>query len=179
MFPYNTDIDEILAFQPDGVQLSNGPGDPSPLTDVIENVRKILEMNIPMFGICLGHQILSLAQGLTTSKMHNGHRGINHPVKNLMLGHCEVTSQNHGFVVDKEAAEKDENVEITHLHLNDQTLAGMRIKNKPAFSVQYHPEASPGPWDALYLFDEFINLMRDNKTDKNELHKQYQRETDT
>jgi len=179
VFPYDTVLDQILAFQPDGIQLSNGPGDPSPLIGVIENVRKILEMKIPIFGICLGHQILSLAQGLTTSKMHNGHRGINHPVKNLALGHCEVTSQNHGFVVDKEAAEKDDNVEITHIHLNDQTLAGMRLKNKPAFSVQYHPEASPGPLDARYLFDDFINLMRESKTEKNELNKQYQRETNS
>ncbi len=173
VFPYDADFDEIMAFNPDGIHLSNGPGDPAPLTGVIGNVKKLLDSNIPVFGICLGHQILSLANGLTTSKMFNGHRGINHPVKNLITGHCEVTSQNHGFVVDWESAEKDDNIEITHMHLNDKTLAGMKLKDKKAFSVQYHPEASPGPWDARYLFDDFINLIKESKVKKNELHKQY------
>jgi carbamoyl-phosphate synthase small subunit len=179
VFPYNTGVKEIMAFQPDGIMLSNGPGDPSPLTEVIENVKKLLELNIPIFGICLGHQILSLANNLTTSKMHNGHRGINHPVKNLIQGHCEVTSQNHGFVVDREKAESDPEIEVTHVHLNDNTLAGLKVKNKPAFSVQYHPEASPGPWDSRYLFDDFKKLMEDYKTKKNEPNKQYHSETNS
>jgi carbamoyl-phosphate synthase small subunit len=180
VFPYNTPLNEILDWKPDGIQLSNGPGDPSPLKGVIENVKKIIELEIPVFGICLGHQILALAQGLTTSKMHNGHRGINHPVKNLLLGHCEVTSQNHGFVVDRKRAEDDSSVEITHVHLNDQTLAGLRLINKPAFSVQYHPESSPGPLDSRYLFDEFTSLMRSHKnSETHEFYRQYQRETNT
>lgn len=179
VFPYNTGVKEIMDFQPDGIMLSNGPGDPSPLTEVIDNVKKLLELNIPIFGICLGHQILSLANNLTTSKMHNGHRGINHPVKNLVQGHCEVTSQNHGFVVDRDKAESNPEIEVTHVHLNDNTLAGLRIKNKPAFSVQYHPEASPGPWDSRYLFDDFKKLMEDFKTKKNELNKQYHSETNS
>ena len=111
--------------------------------------------------------------------MHNGHRGINHPVKNIITGHCEVTSQNHGFVVNREEAENNGEIEMTHVHLNDDTLAGLKLKNQPAFSVQYHPEASPGPWDSRYLFDDFINLIEENKTNNNELHKQYQRETNT
>lgn len=173
VFPYNTSVQDILAFEPDGIMLSNGPGDPSPLTEVIKNVKELVELNIPVFGICLGHQILSLANNLTTSKMHNGHRGINHPVKNLVLGHCEVTSQNHGFVVDRDKAESDPEIEVTHIHLNDNTLAGLKLKNRPAFSVQYHPEASPGPWDSRYLFDDFKKLMEDYKTTKNEHNKQY------
>ena len=179
VYPYDAPISDILNWEPDGIQLSNGPGDPAPLTGVVENVQKFLELEIPIFGICLGHQVLSLAQGLTTKKMHNGHRGINHPVKNLLTGHSEVTSQNHGFVVDREVAEKNNNIEITHIHLNDDTLAGLRIKNKPAFSVQYHPEASPGPLDARYLFDEFIDLMNANKSKVNELHRQHQRQTNS
>lgn len=179
VFPYNTNLDDLLAWNPDGVQLSNGPGDPAPLTSLIKNVKEILNREIPVFGICLGHQILALANDLPTLKMFNGHRGINHPVKNLITGHCEVTSQNHGFVVDKQVAEKNKNIEITHVHLNDGSLAGFRMKNKPAFSVQYHPEANPGPWDARYLFDNFIQLMRDHKNQKHELYRQYQRETNT
>ena len=179
VFPYDTNAQELLDWNPDGVLLSNGPGDPSPLTKVIDNVKSILEKDIPIFGICLGHQILSLANNLNTYKMHNGHRGINHPVKNLKSGHCEVTSQNHGFVVNREEAEKNEEIEMTHVHLNDGTLAGLKLKHKPAFSVQYHPEASPGPWDSRYLFDDFINLMEQYKTKNNEFHKQYQRETDS
>lgn len=163
VFPYTTSVSEITDWKPNGILLSNGPGDPAPLKGVIENVKKILELNIPVFGICLGHQIIALAKGLSTSKMHNGHRGINHPVKNIITGHCEVTSQNHGFVVNREEVEKDKDVEVTHIHLNDNTLAGMKFKNKPVFSVQYHPEASPGPLDARYLFDNFITLMEEHK----------------
>ncbi len=161
VFPMDTTLDEIKAWNPDGIMLSNGPGDPSAMTNVIQNVKEMLDSEIPVFGICLGHQLLSLACGLTTKKMHNGHRGINHPIKNLLTGKGEITSQNHGFVVDMESAEKNDNIEITHIHLNDNTLAGIRLKDRAAFSVQYHPEASPGPNDARYLFDEFIeNIVK-------------------
>lgn len=156
VFPHTTSFDEIAAWQPDGIMLSNGPGDPEPLTDVIATVKLIADSGIPTFGICLGHQILALSQGLETEKMHNGHRGINHPIKNLLTGKCEVTSQNHGFVVSREGAESNANIEITHVHLNDDTVAGIRIKDKAVFSVQYHPEASPGPHDSRYLFDDFV-----------------------
>lgn len=163
VFPMNTSFAEMKEFRPDGFMLSNGPGDPAPLTGVIENVGKMVASGIPVFGICLGHQVLSISQGLMTEKMHNGHRGINHPIKNLLTGHCEVTSQNHGFVVTKEAVEAHPDLEMTHVHLNDHTLAGIRLKSKPVFSVQYHPEASPGPNDARYLFDQFIDNMQAHK----------------
>ena len=118
-------------------------------------------MEIPVFGICLGHQLLALSQGLVTKKMHNGHRGINHPIKNMITGKCEVTSQNHGFVVDMDSANEHDNIEVTHVHLNDNTLAGIKVKDKSAFSVQYHPEAGPGPNDAKYLFDNFLeNIIK-------------------
>jgi len=162
IFPYNASVQEIKAFSPDGIMLSNGPGDPEPLTEVIKTVGELVEANFPVFGICLGHQILALSQGLKTEKMHNGHRGINHPVKNLITGKCEVTSQNHGFVVKMEDAIANENISITHKHLNDNTLAGISINNKNAFSVQYHPEASPGPHDSRYLFDQFIENINKN-----------------
>jgi carbamoyl-phosphate synthase small subunit len=125
----------------------------------VDTVKKILDANKPVFGICLGHQVLALASGLSTFKMHHGHRGLNHPIKNLETGLCEVTSQNHGFCVSKEDTEKNNDVEVTHINLNDNTVAGIRLKNKPAFSVQYHPESSPGPHDSRYLFDSFIDLM--------------------
>jgi len=159
VFPISATFGEIKAWKPDGIMLSNGPGDPSAMPGVIETVKEIINSDIPTFGICLGHQVLALAAGLTTYKMHNGHRGVNHPIKNLLTGKCEVTSQNHGFVVDMKKAEKIGSVEITHVHLNDQTLAGFRIKNKKIFSVQFHPEASAGPNDSRYLFDEFIKNM--------------------
>lgn len=159
VFPYNTSFKEIKAFSPDGVMLSNGPGDPEPLTEVIDTVEKLVEADYPIFGICLGHQILALSQGLTTKKMHNGHRGINHPVKNLISGKSEITSQNHGFVVNMEEAVNNENIIVTHQHLNDETLAGIALKNKTAFSVQYHPESSPGPHDSRYLFDLFLERI--------------------
>jgi len=157
VFPYNASFDELSDFKPDGYFLSNGPGDPEPLTDAINTTRAILAQNAPVFGICLGHQILALANGVSTFKMHNGHRGINHPVKNLLTGKGEITSQNHGFAVNREETEANSNLEITHLHLNDNTVAGIRVKDKPAFSVQYHPEASPGPNDATYLFDQYVS----------------------
>lgn len=162
VFPYNSKPEEILAWEPDGILMSNGPGDPAPLNETIDNVKVLIDFEVPMLGICLGHQLIALSQGLKTFKMHNGHRGINHPVKNLITGKSEITSQNHGFAVEKESAD-GKNVEITHIHLNDETIAGIRLKDKPVFSVQYHPEASPGPTDAAYLFDDFIKLMQQKK----------------
>ena len=163
VFPYDTSFSEMASFNPDGYFISNGPGDPEPLTSAREVVKTILDKEIPMFGICLGHQLLGLANGISTYKMRNGHRGINHPVKNLITGKGEITSQNHGFAINREEAEANPNIEITHVHLNDHTAAGIRIKNKPAFSVQYHPEASPGPHDSAYLFDQFIEIIEKHK----------------
>ena len=131
--------------------------------DDIEEVKKITSDGKAVFGICLGHQALALSEGISTYKMHNGHRGINHPVKNLFTGKSEVTSQNHGFAINREETEQNENISITHLHLNDDTVAGIEMKNKNCFSVQYHPEASPGPHDASYLFDQFVNNISKNK----------------
>jgi len=161
--PYNTSSEEILALNPDGIMLSNGPGDPEPLTDVIKTIGKLVATDIPIFGICLGHQLLALSQGLKTEKMHNGHRGINHPIFNIATKRGEITSQNHGFVVSMASAEENENIIVTHRHLNDNTLAGIAIKDKDIFSVQYHPEASPGPHDSRYLFDDFIKNIAKRK----------------
>jgi carbamoyl-phosphate synthase small subunit len=155
VFPYDTSFETMKAFNPDGYFISNGPGDPEPLKSAQEVAKKIIEENKPLFGICLGHQVIALANGIPTFKMFNGHRGINHPVKNLLTGKGEITSQNHGFAVEMEAAQKHKDIEVTHVHLNDQTLAGLRMKSKNCFSVQYHPEAGPGPSDATYLFDVF------------------------
>ncbi|MAX80853.1 MAG: carbamoyl phosphate synthase small subunit [Crocinitomicaceae bacterium] len=163
VFPYDTSFDEMNEWNPDGYMLTNGPGDPASMPTVIENVKTIIANNKPTFGICLGHQMMSLAAGIQTHKMHNGHRGVNHPVLNLKTGKGEITSQNHGFVADMEAALASTEIEVTHKHLNDQTLAGIRYVNKPAFSVQYHPESSAGPNDSRYLFDDFIQLMKENK----------------
>jgi carbamoyl-phosphate synthase small subunit len=160
VFPFDATFEDLKSFQPDGYFLSNGPGDPMPLKNAQEVAKAIIDRDLPLFGICLGHQIIALANGVPTYKMHNGHRGINHPVKNLLTGKGEITSQNHGFVVDKEAVLAGDIFEITHEHLNDGTLAGMRMKNKNCFSVQYHPEASPGPHDSSYLFDQFIENMQ-------------------
>ena len=156
VFPYNATFDELAAFNPDGYFISNGPGDPEPLVEAQALAKEIIKRNLPLFGICLGHQVIALANGISTYKMHNGHRGINHPVKNLLTGKGEITSQNHGFAINREDAEANENIEITHVHLNDHTVAGIRLKNKNVFSVQYHPEANPGPHDSEYLFDQFI-----------------------
>lgn len=163
VFPYNATFEEMNAFNPDGFFLSNGPGDPNPLKEAQEVAKEIIKRDLPLFGICLGHQIIALANGISTYKMHNGHRGINHPVKNMITGKGEVTSQNHGFVVKREDVENHSEFEVTHIHLNDETLAGMKMKNKNCFSVQYHPEASPGPHDSSYLFDQFINNIEASK----------------
>ena len=160
----NSTYDEMKSWNPDGFFLSNGPGDPSAMPQVIQEVKKIISDGRSVFGICLGHQAIALAEGISTYKMHNGHRGINHPVKNLLTGQAEVTSQNHGFGISEKDIEKKSNVEVTHRNLNDGTVEGIKIKNRSCFSVQYHPEASPGPHDSRYLFDEFINNIQQNKT---------------
>jgi len=159
--PAHTDADEIKALEPDGIVLSNGPGDPEPISYAVETIRRLIG-ETPIFGICLGHQLLGLAFGGKTYKLKFGHRGANHPVKNLMNGKVEITAQNHGFCVDIDSI-KDPDIEITHINLNDQTMEGMRHRKLPVFSVQYHPEASPGPHDARYLFDQFIDLMGQKK----------------
>ncbi|WP_420320180.1 glutamine-hydrolyzing carbamoyl-phosphate synthase small subunit [Flagellimonas sp.] len=163
VFPYNTSFDEMQKWNPDGYFVSNGPGDPEPLTDAIATTKQMIASNKPLFGICLGHQVLALANGVSTYKMHNGHRGINHPILNLVTGKGEITSQNHGFAVNREETEANPELEITHTHLNDNTVAGIKMKNKEVFSVQYHPEASPGPHDAEYLFDQFFEAIKTSR----------------
>ena len=160
VFPFDTPFEEMQAWEPDGFFISNGPGDPDPLHHAQSLAKEIIKTDLPLFGICLGHQIIALANGIPTYKMFNGHRGINHPVLNLITGKGEITSQNHGFAVDKQAAEAHKDIVISHLHLNDQTVAGLRMKNKNCFSVQYHPEAGPGPNDTIYLFDEFYENIK-------------------
>ncbi|MEJ7587890.1 MAG: glutamine-hydrolyzing carbamoyl-phosphate synthase small subunit [Ferruginibacter sp.] len=154
-----TTFDDLQAFKPQGYFISNGPGDPAPMVYAVKTVKQILAAEIPLFGICLGHQLLALANDIPTFKMHHGHRGLNHPVKNLVSGKCEITTQNHGFGVDPLAVRASGDVEITHVNLNDDSIEGIRVRNKPAFSVQYHPEATPGPHDSRYLFDEFISMI--------------------
>jgi carbamoyl-phosphate synthase small subunit len=163
VFPYNSSFEDLSSFNPDGFFISNGPGDPEPLTDAIQLAKEIINRDLPLFGICLGHQVIALSQGISTYKMHNGHRGINHPVKNLLTTKGEITSQNHGFAINREETEANKLVEITHVHLNDHTVAGIRLKDKNTFSVQYHPEASPGPNDSVYLFDQFIANIKASK----------------
>ena len=160
--PAKTSFEELLQFEPHGFFISNGPGDPSSMDYAIDTVKKILDTRKPVFGICLGHQLLALANGIQTFKMHHGHRGLNHPVKNMLTGVCEITTQNHGFAVDADAVRKSEILEITHINLNDDSIEGIRIVDRPAFSVQYHPEATPGPHDSRYLFDDFINMIRES-----------------
>ncbi|HEY7286002.1 MAG TPA: glutamine-hydrolyzing carbamoyl-phosphate synthase small subunit [Vicinamibacterales bacterium] len=157
VFPAQTPASELLEGRPDGVFLSNGPGDPAPLTYAIDNAKTLVAANVPVFGICLGHQILGLAMGGDTFKLKFGHRGANHPVKKLETGKIEITSQNHGFAVDPKSL--PEEVEVTHLNLYDGTVEGLRHRERPVFCVQYHPEASPGPHDADYLFDDFLELI--------------------
>ena len=160
VFPYDASFEDLHSWNPDGYFISNGPGDPEPLVEAQNLAREIIKRNLPLFGICLGHRVIALANGISTYKMHNGHRGINHPVKNLLTGKGEITSQNHGFAINREETESHKDIEITHVHLNDQTVAGIRLKNKNCFSVQYHPEASPGPNDSEYLFDQFIENIK-------------------
>ncbi|MEY4571122.1 MAG: hypothetical protein RLZ10_315 [Bacteroidota bacterium] len=163
VFPINSTYDDLMEFKPDGFMLSNGPGDPSAMSNSIKLVGQLVETGKPIFGICLGHQILGLSQGLKTEKMFNGHRGINHPILNLKSGKGEITSQNHGFVISKDSVQENTNCVVTHIHLNDDTIAGIELRDKPVFSVQYHPEASAGPHDSRYLFDQFIHNMNQNK----------------
>ena len=163
VFPFDASIEEIKSFDADGYFLSNGPGDPEPLIQVQDVAKKLFETDKPIFGICLGHQIIALANGVSTYKMFKGHRGINHPVMNVITGKGEITSQNHGFAVNREELEQHNDLEITHYHINDNTVAGMRMKSKNCFSVQYHPEASPGPHDSSYLFDVFIQNIANSK----------------
>jgi carbamoyl-phosphate synthase small subunit len=164
LYPYTTPFGVLAESHPDGYFLSNGPGDPSASPQVVETVKQLIDSGKPIFGICLGHQMIALATGLRTFKMHNGHRGINHPVKNVLTGKGEITSQNHGFAVSMEDVDASPLVELTHVHLNDGTVAGLRRTDKPVFSVQYHPEAAPGPHDSRYLFEQFVELMNTHKS---------------
>ena len=160
VFPAKTPVSELLDFSADGYFLSNGPGDPAVMDYAIEAVKEIRQLEKPVFGICLGHQLLALSAGIPTFKMHHGHRGINHPVLNLSTGKCEITSQNHGFGIDPSVVRtRTADIEITHVNLNDDSIEGIRIIGEKSFSVQYHPEASPGPHDARYLFDQFVQFM--------------------
>ena len=157
VFPASTPAAELMAWEPDGIFLSNGPGDPAAVTYAIDNVKELARQEVPIFGICLGHQLMGLALGASTYKLKFGHRGGNHPVKQLDSGAIEITSQNHGFAVDPDSLPA--NVKVTHLNLYDGTVEGLRHTGQPMFSVQYHPEASPGPHDADYLFQEFLDEM--------------------
>jgi carbamoyl-phosphate synthase small subunit len=165
-YPMSTPVDEILESRPDGIMYSNGPGDPSAMHDTVASVQQLVESGVPGFGICLGHQVIALSQGLGTRKMHHGHRGINHPVLNKLTGKAEITSQNHGFVIDEKTIDSVSNIEVTHVHLNDESIAGIRLKGHPVFSVQYHPEASPGPHDSRYLFDQFVETIKKHKQEE-------------
>ena len=160
VFPQKTTLEEMMKWEPDGFMISNGPGDPGVMKEEAANIKKIINSGVPTFGICLGHQLIAEASGISTFKMHKGHRGINHPVKNLITGKCEITSQNHGFGVKAEDVAKVKNMEITHINLNDNTIEGLRYTDRNVFSVQYHPEACPGPLDARYLFDDFVGMMK-------------------
>jgi carbamoyl-phosphate synthase small subunit len=162
VFPAKTTLSQLKDFNPSGYFISNGPGDPASMDYAVQTLKEILKEDKPTFGICLGHQLLALANDISTFKMHHGHRGMNHPVRNLITGKCEITTQNHGFGVNPEAVRAAENIEITHVNLNDDSIEGIRVKGKPHFSVQYHPESTPGPHDSRYLFDEFIALIKEN-----------------
>jgi len=160
VFPSSATVSEMKTFNPNGYFISNGPGDPAAMDYAVNTLKEILQEDKPVFGICLGHQLLALANDIPTYKMHHGHRGLNHPVKNTITGKCEITTQNHGFGIDPEAVRNNPNIEITHVNLNDDSIEGIRMKDKPAFSVQYHPESFPGPHDSRYLFDDFIEAVR-------------------
>jgi len=164
IYPMHVSAQVVLNDRPKGILFSNGPGDPSAMQDSIRLIKSLISSGIPCFGICLGHQLLGLAMELNTEKMHHGHRGINHPVINTMTGKCEITSQNHGFVISDDNALATSEMIVTHRHLNDHTIAGIRHKTWPVFSVQFHPEASAGPHDSRYLFDEFSSLMSAHST---------------
>ena len=164
VFPAKTSFAEMEKWAPDGYFLSNGPGDPAAMNYAVDTVKEILAQDKPLFGICLGHQLLARAVDIDTFKMHHGHRGLNHPVKNLNTGRSEITSQNHGFAVKMDSLKSSASAELTHLDLNDDTVEGLKLTKKPAFSVQYHPESSPGPHDSTYLFDDFIQLINDQKS---------------
>jgi carbamoyl-phosphate synthase small subunit len=159
VFPAKTSFAEMDKWGADAYFISNGPGDPAAMPYAIEMVKDILDSDKPLFGICLGHQLLAQANGIKTMKMFTGHRGLNHPVKNIITEKCEITSQNHGFGVVPDDVRNSDKVEITHVNLNDQSIEGIRVKGKKAFSVQYHPESSPGPHDSRYLFDDFVGLI--------------------
>ena len=159
VYPSRTAAADVLADRPDGLLLSNGPGDPAAMEHEVAQVRAFLEAGVPLMGVCMGHQLLARARGVETYKLHFGHRGVNHPVLDLTTGRTEITSQNHGFGVDRASLETAAGLELTHVNLNDQTVEGLRLTDKPAFSVQYHPESSPGPHDSGYLFDRFVALM--------------------
>lgn len=164
VFPAKSTIQDLNSFEPDAYFVSNGPGDPAAMDYAVETVKDILATGKPMFGICLGHQLLARAHGIGTYKMHHGHRGVNHPVRNLLTGRSEITTQNHGFGINVEDTYKaSDTIEVTHTNLNDESIEGIRVKNKPAFSVQYHPESTPGSHDSRYLFDEFISLIAAQK----------------
>ncbi|MBN8588573.1 MAG: glutamine-hydrolyzing carbamoyl-phosphate synthase small subunit [Rhodothermia bacterium] len=162
IFPHDTPLTEVLDWKPEGLFFSNGPGDPRAMPEQIRVAQAAAQTGIPMFGICLGHQVMALASGLEVYKMYVGHRGANHPVKNLVSGHVEISTQNHGFAVDKASIVKNI-ADITHINLNDQTVEGLRFRQFKGFSVQYHPEASPGPHDSQYLFDQFLADITDVK----------------
>lgn len=162
VFNAETNFEELEKFKPHGYFISNGPGDPEPLHYAVKTIRQILDSKKPLFGICLGQQLLALANDIPTFKMHHGHRGLNHPVKNLLTGKCEITTQNHGFGVNADAVNAAKNIQVTHVNLDDNSIEGIRLKDRPAFSVQYHPESTPGPHDSRYLFDEFFDLIRNN-----------------
>lgn len=159
VFPVDSSLEDMRAFKPTGFFLSNGPGDPAIMTNTISKVKSMIKDDVPIFGICLGHQLIALAGGLTTFKMHTGHRGINHPIINLETTKCEVTSQNHGFSIDEKSLNKNQDIQVTHRNLNDDSIEGIKFLNKSIFSVQYHPESSPGPHDSRYLFDNFVHNM--------------------
>lgn len=160
VFPARTDYETMKAWQPHGYFISNGPGDPAAMDYAIHTVARILDDRMPLFGICLGHQLLALACGVPTFKMHHGHRGLNHPVRNMLTGRCEITSQNHGFAVDADVLRDRKDMLVSHINLNDSSIEGMCHKQRPAFSVQYHPESAPGPHDSRYLFDQFFQMLR-------------------